>query len=1297
MAGVIHVTPGDKEGTAMRSCLRAHWWKATPVVLLLLIFFAPLIAEQTTPPPRVVLPMERTQYFIGESVPIAIRDFSQGHTLEVVDTAGRVVAMSGTTTVAAWRLNTAKLAADRYEIQLDGQPTGVEIGLVSPLRASCAALTDEGLPAPATREETEHFRQALQETGINAFFATAYHETGSGRYTQHDLLAPARAMLFVNPYTRATSGHPARVYAPEVNGMRQRMALCAQANGRYPTFGGFEYGSDVSGFFNRADLLQFWGWGGQEEALREYLHRSSQALYDDFTARTGLRPVTPEEFRRYCLAIGHPEFAPDEQPKLHWAVANDKHDPPLSSDARRKLECRIDAWSQYLMGLNEECYTRDGAYLRAVMPSLRNTSSVNLDHSTVREGQYPPSAYAPLDFRYLSAWNNTVASPDYNFQWLFSAGMLDIARRPDQPSWIGSSLGPAQHLADYPGKFQRMAGENLAYGGTGLGLTIKGHSTVASGATEDTLWENIRGQAGGEDLIGGREFLQRFAPLRMACTATHPVAVLFSRSQLGRQHLSLTLDTPLFNTFIALARLGYTPRFITEEEIAAGGLSSVQALIVVNQSVALPDAVMAQLCAFTKAGGRLLTDHCSTAALPSAIRLEIGMPYAHPARSMDWNTSDMPVLTHTLLEEHRYAELAPALLCGLGDAARTPLISERGAAAMISTSQFSGGPDACYVVAVDDAIESNQADWLRTTERLVPNGVFAGVLYDLTAERALGPLAPVTCACTDLTARVYGLLARPVTGIDLRAGQTVVEGDDLRLAVRFIGSDGKPLRAVLPFHLTLTRPDGACAQEFYRTTDDHGNFTMSWPVAANAMPGVWSISVRSQLDGMSASLPVTVRLGKNPSPLTPIHGVVARNTAQIAAQLVPGATFVLPIFDSFHRQELLAIAKELKASLATQGIRVEIRDHPRFSTYVAGYAPTDDEQRENAAAMAGETIGRMKVTTVDAHDWFATQSGFVFGKPIILLDLVSERDNEMAERLTGNGLLWPKVSREFPGPGGATVQLVKSAFAFGVDALVIQAEDVAGLRAGIHACRALPADWLTPGVEGARATLLNQLGIGAAPRAPVSPYGLTANGLFAGQHPQPLALRFPGARPLSTEDIRRVQPTPPSIYSLPASLTAQQLTTYIRQESRYFPGITPDSAWHGERTAGSATLVKVDAPRAGVYTITLHGAFRATNSDIPYAQTERNDLLALSLNPMPSLHGPMGFDVRIDGQPAGRLTHLTGGLPNTPGLNQPISLEEGATQVNGAIQLTAGIHEILLIHHNIAGGEIDAVEISRKG
>lgn len=59
------------------------------------------------------------------------------------------------------------------------------------------------------------------------------------------------------------------------------------------------------------------------------------------------------------------------------------------------------------------------------------------------------------------------------------------------------------------------------------------------------------------------------------------------------------------------------------------------------------------------------------------------------------------------------------------------------------------GRDATYVIAVDDYSYKTHADWVQFAETLQPNGAVTGALYDLTVERALGPVAPFP-ACSPI-------------------------------------------------------------------------------------------------------------------------------------------------------------------------------------------------------------------------------------------------------------------------------------------------------------------------------------------------------------------------------------------------------------------------------------------------------------------------------------------------------------------------------------------------------------------
>jgi hypothetical protein len=352
-----------------------------------------------------------------------------------------------------------------------------------------------------------------------------------------------------------------------------------------------------------------------------------------------------------------------------------------------------------------------------------------------------------------------------------------------------------------------------------------------------------------------------------------------------------------------------------------------------------------------------------------------------------------------------------------------------------------------------------------------------------------------------------------VQTIDFEAVQRLTGGEELQVRVRFTGVDGKILRAAIPFHLTWKRPDGTTAQEFYRCTDRTGDFISAWTVPVNEPTGQWTLEVRSQLDGMTANLPVMVDAGDKLEAEPVTDRVLVRGSAAIQALLAKKPEFVLPVFTNDYQARLLPVARAVQQALKEKGVPVDIRPNPTMSIYLMGYDSARVEILQNMLAETGETIGKIKVTTPNHHDYFAPLSGYVFGKPVILLDLAGAGANEMAARLETEGLLWPRVSTAFPGPGRAVIQLVKSAFWLGQDALVIQAGDVDGLQAGVAALTDLPVDGITPGIEAARRRLLMELGIGAGPQLVPDEDDLTSEGLATGASPQPLAIRFGETKP----------------------------------------------------------------------------------------------------------------------------------------------------------------------------------------
>ena len=454
----------------------------------------------------------------------------------------------------------------------------------------------------------------------------------------------------------------------------------------------------------------------------------------------------------------------------------------------------------------------------------------------------------------------------------------------------------------------------------------------------------------------------------------------------------------------------------------------------------------------------------------------------------------------------------------LGDTGRGVFKSERGAAARVSLMDIDGGQDARYVVAVNDSHIQTQADWHQVKERLIatPNqkAPEQGFVYDCTEEKPLGPLGPIDCDLSMTTARVFAVLTREIKTLDVQARQSVPAGRDFVVDVRMLDDAGQPLRAVLPVHLVLTRPDGRIEQDLYRAVGPNGRFNIQVPIGANAPPGNWSLAVRCQLTGELVTLPIVVTAPEAPLAAVPMTGrVVVRGKAAIQELLAFPSPVVIPVFESPVAGDLRRAARKVREVLAAKGVKADIRYKPGMTTYWLSYDPTDQQKQENEWADRGDDVGKIKRETVNSNDWYSSLSGYRFGAPVILLDLASQRgDNPMAEALDGDrepgrvGILWPQVSEAFPGKGRAVVQGVRWAFAPRVPAVVIQAWDVEGLMAGAEALADVPDDTLTRGIQSVKERLWRENGI---PGEPIGMSGATDDRRGPQGRARPAAVRDP--------------------------------------------------------------------------------------------------------------------------------------------------------------------------------------------
>jgi hypothetical protein len=678
----------------------------------------------------------------------------------------------------------------------------------------------------------------------------------------------------------------------------------------------------------------------------------------------------------------------------------------------------------------------------------------------------------------------------------------------------------------------------------------------------------------------------------------------------------------------------------------------------------------------------------------------------------NWGVPNLPHGGHVYLAEKWHDQLKAPMAEALGSTGRAALVPEKGIESHVTVMQIDGGADATYVVAVNDSMVKSHTDCHTVTERLLPAGEVEGrALYDLTEETALGEAGPVECELSRTTARVYGLLRRELAGARLSATQDVRAGEDLSVLVGFAGAGGDVLRAVIPFEITISRPDGGEAMRLYRSTRREGEFALRWTVPFNAPAGEWSVAVRNQLNGRVIRLPVTVRAdGDGTAQIARQlpENLVVRGGRRIG-RLLEGASeespLVVPLFVNQAGGAVENALEEHLPALRERAEAVEVMRDPEFTRYWLAYTPTDEQLAENARAERGRSIGRLKRGTVNRNDYFTALGGFHFGRDVLLLDVVGEEDNPLAEHLAGAGFLWPRVSASFPGEGGATVQVVRSVFSPERDAIVVRARNAEGLSRALGALAkdTLPEDWLTPSVAGARDALLRQWHIEAPPEMPGTGK-LTSRDVSTRHDPQPFAIDFTGKKPVGPEAVEEPEEPERSYIEVPAVIEAKQFVPQLRRGdgAGYTDAWTPGGNWKRDLRFADAILLPVEVEEPGATRIRCEGQFRYSDR-VPRSQANWEKVLRLYEEIMPLERRPLRFRVLVDGEEAGvlkkRRTESRKVAVNTPGhfgREEPKKVqEEVVTRVSGEVKLPAGRHELILVPENMVDGRLDRIRVGR--
>ncbi|HTN73945.1 MAG TPA: hypothetical protein VL096_01815, partial [Pirellulaceae bacterium] len=660
----------------------------------------------------------------------------------------------------------------------------------------------------------------------------------------------------------------------------------------------------------------------------------------------------------------------------------------------------------------------------------------------------------------------------------------------------------------------------------------------------------------------------------------------------------------------------------------------------------------------------------------------------------------------SLMMARWHAEIAPHLLRVLGDTGKGLLTAELGAKSNVTLTQIGGGEAAKYIIAVNDSHIKSQADWYQVREELQPvsDAAAGNFLYDCTAERALGKVGPLACDLTQCTARVYAVLTQEPKQIALRATQSPALGAELSLSVHFLDASGKTISALIPFALTITRPDGRAHAELYRSTNRLGQFGLSLPLADNLPPGKWTVQVRSQLDGQTVTLPVAISApAAKPIGAAELkERLVVRQRAAIEAALAKGSKLVLPIFDSPQAEKLLPIAESIKQTLSQRGVDVEIVRAPKQTTFWLAYDLTEAQAADNKLADAGTSFGRIKRETLNGNDWYSGLSGWRFGKQLFLLDLATESgDSPMAESLSKEGLLWPNVTEQFPGQGRAVIEAVPWAFGPRLTAVVLRASDVEGLQAGAAALTKLPDDLLTSHIADAKSALWREYHIGGKPVQAVVT-NLTNAGLAVSSAPKPFAIEFPTERPLTFEQINRPAVAVVEASAVPGSIDPKQFVIFLRDTNSFIESATagmlvPDLRFN------DAVQITVNVKAAGKYRIGVPGVYRYSDRK-PCWQAQWEDIIELREKLVPKQRQPMQMLLQREGKTLATLKPSQTAEKEvalelasaSAGLKPKTAVEEVVTELSAEVDLPAGRQQLLFIHSGMVDGKIEQIMIMPK-
>ena len=563
----------------------------------------------------------------------------------------------------------------------------------------------------------------------------------------------------------------------------------------------------------------------------------------------------------------------------------------------------------------------------------------------------------------------------------------------------------------------------------GLSQSVSGFTYFCMDDDRDAI-ENIAG-----------DLCTRYGDFFLALKpAYRQVAIYYSRqaSYLGARKPN-SLAHQVEGLWVACVRAGFPADILRDEDVAGGRAMEYAALFAPGFAYEeeCPEPILAQLKRFAAAGKHLFVERSSKLPVEGAIRLkseldEYDSGVGSFPKYVDFGTEEvfdqtqeMTALVRDVLSKRvqpaaRHNLIVGPDWLGCGDAQYMfiPNFNPAVFKGLYKTLyqapdrpriEFPQRPPVCYDVLENERVAT------------VTNDGWMAVDVDMT----------------HYPGKILAFLPEPVRGVKAEASGSVSLGGNVSYRVSVIGESGNPMQAAFPVEIEIIDPVGKVAKRVYRAAAPE--YVGVYTVPVNGKAGRWQVRVRELVAGSVSVCDVEVTQGPTKPPaaaeqdrvrLEDAGGLAAfleAKSADLAIPLEPGQEWARPA------------AERIRSALSARGIRVSITDCQTVCR------PPGDYSLERPV-LDGTRLWRGDVV----------QPGFFVDRPVILLGRRGE--NRLIEAAIRRDLLAAPLTSHFPGPGGAVVTSIARAFDNHCDAVLVLAEDAAGLAAGVEAFLSVKPD-----------------------------------------------------------------------------------------------------------------------------------------------------------------------------------------------------------------------------------------------